>query len=178
MGVPDDSVIKNLPAMQETLETWVGSLSQEDPLEEGMATHSSTLAWKILCTEEPDRLYSPWGHKGLGTLELAYIHTHTHTHTHIYKSNRNSLFLFFFSVGSHSIVFFNFFTLITEEGFPISPCYSLELCIQMSVSFLFSFAFHFSSFTAICKASSDNHLAFLHFFSLGMVLITASCKMS
>ena len=36
--------------------------------------------------------------------------------------------------------------LITEEGFLISPCYSLELCIQMGLSFLFSFAFHFSSF--------------------------------
>ena len=36
----------------------VGLLSQEDPLEEEMATHSSTLAWKISCTEEPDRLQS------------------------------------------------------------------------------------------------------------------------
>ena len=42
---------------------------------------------------------------------------------------------------SHSIVFLYFFALITEEGFLISPCYSLELCIQMSISFLFSFAF-------------------------------------
>ena len=92
MGVPDDSVIKNLPAMQETLETWVGSPGQEDPLEEGMATHSSILAWKIPWTEEPDRLYSPWGHKGLGTLELAYTHTHTHTHTFI----RATEIVFFF----------------------------------------------------------------------------------
>ena len=35
---------------------------------------------------------------------------------------------------------------ITNEGFLISPCYSLELCIQMGMSFLFSFAFCFSSF--------------------------------
>ena len=47
---------------------------------------------------------------------------------------------------SHSIVFLYFFALITEEGFLISPCYSLELYIQMSISFLFSFGFHFSSF--------------------------------
>ena len=47
---------------------------------------------------------------------------------------------------SHSIVFLYFFALITEEGFLISPCYSLELCIQMGGSFLFSFAFCFSSF--------------------------------
>ena len=37
---------------------------------------------------------------------------------------------------SHSIVFLYFFALITEEGFPISPCYSLELCIQTGISFL------------------------------------------
>ena len=47
---------------------------------------------------------------------------------------------------SHSIVFLYFFVLITEEGFLISPCSSLELCIQMGISFLFSFAFRFSSF--------------------------------
>ena len=35
----------------------------------------------------------------------------------------------------------HFFALITEEGFLISPCYSLDLCIQMGISFLFSFAF-------------------------------------
>ena len=47
---------------------------------------------------------------------------------------------------SHSIVFFYFFALITEENFLISPCYSLELCIEMGISFLFSFTFCFSSF--------------------------------
>ena len=41
--------VKNLPAMQETQ---VPSLDQEDPLEKGMATHSSVLAWEILWTEE------------------------------------------------------------------------------------------------------------------------------
>ena len=46
---------------------------------------------------------------------------------------------------SHSIVFLYFFALITEEGFLISSCYSLELCIQMLISFLFSFAFYLSS---------------------------------
>ena len=47
---------------------------------------------------------------------------------------------------SHCIVFLYFFALITEEGFLISPCCSLELCIQMGISILFSFAFSFSSF--------------------------------
>ena len=46
---------------------------------------------------------------------------------------------------SHCIVFLYFFALITEEDFLIAPCYSLELCIQMDISFLF-FAFCFSSF--------------------------------
>ena len=46
---------------------------------------------------------------------------------------------------SHSIVFLYFFALITAEGFLISPCYLLEPCIQMGISFLFSFAFRFSS---------------------------------
>ena len=47
--------VKHLPAMQETQ---VRSLGQEDPLEEGMATHSSILAWRILWTEEPGVLQS------------------------------------------------------------------------------------------------------------------------
>ena len=50
--------LKNLPAMQETKETWVRSLRQEDLLEKVMATHSSILAWKIPWTEEPDGLQS------------------------------------------------------------------------------------------------------------------------
>ena len=40
----------------------------------------------------------------------------------------------------------NHYGVITEEGFLISPCYFLELCIQIGISFLFSFAFHFPSF--------------------------------
>ena len=39
--------VKNPPPMQEMQETWVRSLGQEDPMEEGMATHSSILAWRI-----------------------------------------------------------------------------------------------------------------------------------
>ena len=44
--------------MQETQETWVRSLGREDPLEEEMVTHSSSLAWRILWTEEPSGLPS------------------------------------------------------------------------------------------------------------------------
>ena len=49
------SMIKHLPAMQEAP---VQSLGQEDPLEEGMATHSNILAWRIPMEEEPGRLPS------------------------------------------------------------------------------------------------------------------------
>ena len=48
-------IVKNLPAVQETQ---VLSLGQEDPLEKGMATHSSILAWTIPWIEEPGRLQS------------------------------------------------------------------------------------------------------------------------
>ena len=47
-----------LSPMQEAQETWVLSLGQEDPLEKGMATHSSILAWRIPWTEEPGVLQS------------------------------------------------------------------------------------------------------------------------
>ena len=50
-GFSGGSAVKNLPAMQEMR---VGSLGQEDPLEEEMATHSGNFAWEILWTEEPD----------------------------------------------------------------------------------------------------------------------------
>ena len=55
MSFAGGSDVKNLPAMQETQ---VQSLGQEDLLEKGMATHSSLLAWRIPCTEEPGGLES------------------------------------------------------------------------------------------------------------------------
>ena len=78
---------------------------------------------------------------------------------------------------SPSVVFFYFFALFTEEGLLIFPCYSPELYIllgNLSPSPLL-----FASFpaSAICKASSDNHCAFLHFFFFGMILVTAFCTL-
>jgi len=52
--------VKNLPIMQEI---WVWSLGQEDPLEKGMATHSSILAWRIPWTERSLVGYGPWGRR-------------------------------------------------------------------------------------------------------------------
>ena len=61
-GFLSDSVVKNQPAMQEPQETLAPSLGQEEPLEEGMATHSSILASRVPWTEESGG-YSPQGLK-------------------------------------------------------------------------------------------------------------------
>ena len=58
-------IVKNPPAMQET---WVRSLGWGDPLEKGMAAHSSILAWEIPWTEKAGGL-NPWGHKESDTTE-------------------------------------------------------------------------------------------------------------
>ena len=55
-------MVRNLPAMQES---WVQSLGQEDPLEKGMTTHSSIIAWRIPWTEETGGLQS-MGSKRVG----------------------------------------------------------------------------------------------------------------
>ena len=65
-------MVKNLPANQET---WVRSQGLEDPLEKGMATQSSVLAWRVPQTEKPGRLYSPWGRKESDTTERPTLFT-------------------------------------------------------------------------------------------------------
>ena len=57
-GFPCGSSVKDLPAVQELQEMWVRSLSQEVPLEEGMATHSGILPWRISWTEKPGVFWS------------------------------------------------------------------------------------------------------------------------
>ena len=72
--------------MQEIQEIWVRSLGWEDPLEEGMATHSSVLAWRIPWTEEPGRQQFI-GHKESDTTEVTehtFIYVYTNIYTHIY----------------------------------------------------------------------------------------------
>ena len=58
MGFPGGSAAKILSAMQEPQETWVRSLDPGEPLEEGVATHSSIFAWRIPWTEKPGGLQS------------------------------------------------------------------------------------------------------------------------
>ena len=69
-GTPMAQQVKNWPAIQGMQETWVRSLGQEDSLEDGMATHSSILAWRILWREEPGG-HGPWGRKESDTTEAA-----------------------------------------------------------------------------------------------------------
>ena len=63
-GFPGGSAVKNPHSMQETQERWVQSLGREDPLEEGMATHSSHLSWKIQWSEEPSMMQSIGSQRG------------------------------------------------------------------------------------------------------------------
>ena len=58
---PMAQLVKNLPALQVMQEMGVQSLGQEDPLEKGMATHSSILAWRIPWTVEPGGLHTVHG---------------------------------------------------------------------------------------------------------------------
>ena len=87
MGFPGGSDGKESAAMQET---WVRSLSQEDPLEKGMATHSSILAWRIPWTEEPD---------GLQSIGLQRVGQN--------KANNTFTFLLFFSPCHHEMKILN-----------------------------------------------------------------------
>ena len=68
-------MLKNPPAMQET---WVWSLGLEDPLEKGLATHSSALAWRIPWTEEPGRLQSMVSQRVRHDWVTKCGHAHTH----------------------------------------------------------------------------------------------------
>ena len=70
VGFPGGSMVKNLSAKQQT---WVPSLGWEDPLEKGMAIHSSILAWEIPWTEELAG-YTPWGRKESDTILTAKQH--------------------------------------------------------------------------------------------------------
>ena len=108
-------MVKKLPEMRES---WIWPLGWEDPLEEGITTHSSILAWKIPGTEEPGGLQSMKSqrvrHDRVTEYAFMYFilanhflyktisfnpnqntHTHTHTHTHTYLKNQYGRLLYF-----------------------------------------------------------------------------------
>ena len=89
------SVIKNPPAIQKSQETQVGSLCQEDLLEEGMATHSSILAWRNPRTEEPGGLPSIWLHSHFTQLKWFSMHACTILHS-IYWTIYLSLYIYIY----------------------------------------------------------------------------------
>ena len=78
-------MVKRLPMMQET---WVRSLGGEVPLEKEMATHSSTLTWKIPWTEDPGRLHSPGGHKESDTTEQLHFTSNSQVNSFAYLTLR------------------------------------------------------------------------------------------
>ena len=88
LRLPGGSVLKNPPVIQETQEMWVWSLDREDPLEEGVATLSSSLTWRIPWTEEPGGLQS------LGSQRVAqdrsdWALTHRASHLILFVQLRN-----------------------------------------------------------------------------------------
>ena len=90
-------MVKNPPAMKET---WVRPLDWEDPLEEGMATHSSTVAWRIPMDREAWWTTVPGIAKSQTQLSAMQAHAHlcarvrTHTHKHAYTARKSKVLCF------------------------------------------------------------------------------------
>ena len=163
--VPFSSCLQSFPAS--------GSFQMSQLFTSGGEVIGASASTSVLPMNTQD--WSPLGWTGWISLQskgLSRVFSNTTVQKHqffcaqlsLYSPTLSSLCIFNFlediSSLSHSIVFL--FALITEEGFLISP--SKELCIYMGISFLFSFAFCFSSFSAICKSSSDNHFLFAFLF--------------
>ena len=94
-GFPSGLVVNNLPAMQEPQEIQVQSMGQEDPLEKGMATHSSSLAWRIPWTEEPG---------GLSTTESKRVRHDWSDLAHTSYFHKNVLMCCMQSMGSQRVI--------------------------------------------------------------------------
>ena len=115
-------MVEHLPAMQET---WVLSLSQEDPLEKEMATHSSIIAWKIPWMEEPGS-YSPWGCKELDrteqlTLSLSAFFMVQLSHPYMTTGKTIALTIKTF-VGKVMSLLYNMLSRFVIDFFPRSKC--------------------------------------------------------
>ena len=101
-------VVKNTPANAGDIKEIAGSLGLEDPLEEGMATHSSIHAWRLSWREEPGGLQST-GLQRVGH-DCSNLHTHTHTHTHAQPPiNIFLTFTLFFFIVPFNLVWLNVF---------------------------------------------------------------------
>ena len=114
-GFPGAQLVKNPPAMWET---WFQSLAWEDPLEKGMATHSSTLAWRSPWT-------IPWSHKESDTNErlslslMLKLNLQPIKLKHLLKGCREKYFRYFLILSSH-LLFSNKRKLMSRElGQPV-----------------------------------------------------------
>jgi len=120
--------VKRLPVVQET---WVLSLDWEDPLEKEMATHSSTLAWKIPWTEEPGRLQT------MGSQRVGHdwvISYGPHKFRYFPKANGEFMDLLIFHVHDTHFLYYCFKTLscIMEGGWIITlPGIFFTVFLQM-----------------------------------------------
>ena len=112
MGFSGGSAVKNLPAMQEAKETWVRSLGQEDLLEEGMATHSSILAWRI----PMDR----------GPLQAA-VHRVTKSQTPLKQLSMHVHILPYWGTMTHSLLCLITITCLCRENFSSISCDLLKV---------------------------------------------------
>ena len=117
-------MVNNLPIMQET---WVQSLDQEDPLEKGMATHSSILAWRIPWTEEPG---------GLQSMGLQRVRHDWATNTHMDMCWKYQVGHFISLLRELSIFFFELYQNLVSGSFLKSSCNVEPETMQMN--FLFS----------------------------------------
>ena len=132
-GFPGGWVIKTLPAMQETQ---IRSLAQEDPLEEGMAVHSRTLAWESPWTEEPAGCI-PWAHAELD----ATVATRPQQHPSLMRGSR-----LFFSLLPSCLDYIISVDSYSSSLTPSSLISILLLDPSSKFSYVSYFSFHFSSF--------------------------------
>ena len=168
-------------------ESWVQPLGQVGPLDKEMAPTPVFLP-RELHRQRSLVIYSPWGHKVLDTTERQTHSVFLPLLINISVPVRSIPFLSFIvpifalNVALLSLIFLKrslVYSSISFHWLLRKPFLSLLAVLLKSVFRWLYLSFSplpFASlFSAICKPSSDNHFAFLHFFFVGMVLVTASC---
>ena len=125
MGFPGGTVVKNMPASLGNAGHVVWSLSQEDLLEKEMANHSSILAWKIPCMEEPGKLQSMWlqrvGHDWATELNGKNSEPQWSKRLHAQSLSCVSLFVTLWTVAHQALLSMEFSRQEYWSGLPFSP---------------------------------------------------------
>ena len=159
--------------LQARILEWVAMTSSRGFSSPRDQTQVSCIADRFFTVWATREVQEYWGLSHLHTIFVLYW-----AHLCIKCSLDISNFLEEISSVYHPIVFLYFLALIAEEGFLISPCYSLELSIHMGVSFLFSVSFYFSCFHSYLQGLLRQPFCFFAFFFLGHGLFRVSCTMS